>query len=101
MISVNRSPEDDIKLRAGDIARILRIGTSTVFKYHREGKISGEQTGTSLRSRIEFTSIDLAGFLIKVYFHDPENALSTARRLIRDLQVRERQSFMDRFRLRT
>lgn len=88
-------PEDEVSLHAKDIAQILRIGTSTVFKHHREGKLSGKKIGPHKRSAIKFTSIDLAEFFVKVYFHEPDSALRVARFKIRELQERKRQTFVD------
>ncbi len=93
-------PEDDIELRAEDVAKILRIGVSTVFKYYREKKLSGKKTGPHKRSAIKFNSIDLAEFFVKVYFHEPDSALRVARFKIAELQERKQQSFADRFNLR-
>lgn len=90
-------PEDEIPLHARDIAQILRIGTSTVYKYYREGKLSGKKVGATLRAKVEFTSIDLAEFFVKIYFHEPDSALRVARLKSRELQERKRQSFLDRF----
>jgi len=93
-------PEDSVRLHARDVAQILRIGTSTVFKYYREGKLSGKKRGDYYRSRIDFTIEDLAEFLQKVYLHDPDSATRTARRLVKELRRRRRQSFQDRFKLK-
>jgi hypothetical protein len=94
-------PEDAVELCAADVAKILRLGTSTVFKYYRERKLSGRRVGAFKTSAIKFTTIDLAEFLVKVYLHEPDSALRVARLQVKRLQERKEQSFMDRFNLKS
>lgn len=80
-------PEDAVELSAKEVAEILGIGKSTLFKLYHEGRISGRRTcNQTKRSPLAFMRHDLTEYYYWQLHIRKDLAVKQARHKIRELR---------------